>query len=233
MLMLLKMEIDSLKNKIVLFSDFVSSTLFLAIQSVVTKDEDLVIRVKNNYKLIDQMEEDIEERCLKILALYRPVANDLRFVIEVLGINTSLERIATIALNISKKTKYLTRMENFKMPIDLKVVFKSIEIKLGDSIACFVQLNFNSINNISFCENEFQRVFESSKALIKKATLSDLARYEGYNSCLNIIRHLEEIGVLIIAFFNVGRMLKIEINVDKIYEKLNNRVETFKTKRIG
>ena len=97
MLVLLKKEIDSLKGKVVSFGLLVSETLHLALQSTVTYDENLVQKVKDNYKSIDQMEENIEEECLKILALYSPVATDLRFVIKVLAINTNLQRIATIA----------------------------------------------------------------------------------------------------------------------------------------
>lgn len=229
MLVLLKKEIDSLKGKVVSFGLLVSETLHLALQSTVTYDENLVQKVKDNYKSIDQMEENIEEECLKILALYSPVATDLRFVIKVLAINTNLQRIATIALNISKKTRYLARMVNFKVPIDFITMSDSLEVMLGESIACFVQVNVNSINNISFCENAFQKVFNSSKASIKNAILSDLSNYEGYSDCLNIVKHLEEIGTLIVEFFNVGRMLEIE----RKEEKLNNQLVAFKTKRIG
>lgn len=230
---LLKKQIDSLKCKVVSLSLLVSKTLHLAIQSVVTNDESLVQKVKDNYKVIDQMEENVEEDCLKILALYTPVATDLRFIIRVIEINTNLERIAALALNTSKKTKYLARMKNFKMPIDFKSLSKSVEIMLDESIACFVQLNVSSIKNINLYENEFEKAHDSAKVLIKNAMLSDLPNYEGYNNCLNIIRHLEEIGKLTVDFFNIGKMLELEKIEEKIDEEISDRVNNFKSKRIG
>ena len=56
------------------------------------------------------MEVEVEEECLKILALYQPVAADLRFVVAVLKINNDLERIGDLARNIAKRVAQLENM---------------------------------------------------------------------------------------------------------------------------
>ena len=59
--------------------------------------------------MIDHMEVEVEEECLKILALYQPVAADLRFVVAVLKINNDLERMGDLAKNIAKRGRLLAK----------------------------------------------------------------------------------------------------------------------------
>ena len=56
---------------------------------------------------IDQKENQIEEECLKVLALYHPVANDLKFVIAILKVNNDLERMGDLVANIGERSIYL------------------------------------------------------------------------------------------------------------------------------
>ena len=63
--------------------------------------------VIDNDAEIDEMEVEIEEECLKILALHQPVAIDLRFIVAVLKINNDLERIGDLAVNIAERAAFL------------------------------------------------------------------------------------------------------------------------------
>jgi phosphate transport system protein len=74
--------------------------------------------VIDNDDRIDQQEVDLEEECLKVLALYQPVANDLRFIVSVLKINNDLERIADLAVNISERTLDLLKLERIPLPFE-------------------------------------------------------------------------------------------------------------------
>ncbi len=68
------------------------------------------------------MEVEVEEECLKILALYQPVAADLRFVVAVLKINNDLERMGDLARNIAKRVAQLARAEPVDLPPEIRTM---------------------------------------------------------------------------------------------------------------
>lgn len=190
----LQRELESLKKKVLSLSLLVSRTLHLAIQSVEQRDAQLADKIEIEDDLIDQMEVEIEEDCLKILALHQPVAIDLRFVITILKINNDLERIADLAVNIAKKGKHISRADNFVMPINFEGLSKIVERMLDQSIACLVQMDINTAKNICLSDNQVDEIHKSSYDLVKNAILKDPDNYDSYNNCLSISRHLERIG---------------------------------------
>jgi phosphate transport system protein len=99
----LQRETDRLKRKILALGALVEENLRLAFQAIEQRDAAKARRVIATDVLIDQNEVDVEEECLKILALYQPVAGDLRFVAAVIKINSELERIGDLAENIAKR----------------------------------------------------------------------------------------------------------------------------------
>jgi phosphate transport system protein len=99
----LQRETDRLKRKILALGALVEESLRLAFQAIEQRDAAKARRVIATDVLIDQNEVEIEEECLKILALYQPVAGDLRFVAAVIKINSELERIGDLAENIAKR----------------------------------------------------------------------------------------------------------------------------------
>src|SRR5688572_12424602 len=97
----LQKEILKIKKNILSLGTEVEDSVRKAVESLQKRDERLAQEVIDHDFAIDEMEVDLEEECLKILALYQPVANDLRFVIAILKINNDLERIGDLAGNIA------------------------------------------------------------------------------------------------------------------------------------
>jgi len=121
-------EIEKLKKKILHLSAMVEESLTLAVKAVTDRDPVLagqVIEVDNE---IDNIEVDVEEECLKILALHQPVAIDLRFIIAALKINNDLERIGDLAGNIAKRTTDLSQWERRDVPYDLPAMLSRVVI---------------------------------------------------------------------------------------------------------
>jgi phosphate transport system protein len=87
-------EIEMLKKKILAVGAVVEERISQAITAVIKRDAGLAQQVTEGDDEIDEMEVEVEEDCLKILALYQPVAIDLRFVVAVLKMNNDLERMA-------------------------------------------------------------------------------------------------------------------------------------------
>ena len=94
-------EIENLKKKILFMGAEVEETLRKAVEALVTRNSELADEVIRSDEFMDHLEVEIEEECLKILALHQPVAIDLRYVIAVLKINNDLERIGDLGVNIA------------------------------------------------------------------------------------------------------------------------------------
>jgi phosphate transport system protein len=97
----LQREIEQLKKNVFHVSSLVEQSLKLALRAVHESDSVLAKQVCERDREIDALEVNVEEECLKILALHQPVAVDLRFVIAVLKMNNDLERIGDLAVNIA------------------------------------------------------------------------------------------------------------------------------------
>jgi phosphate transport system protein len=101
---IIQKEIDRLKNHMVALGTVVEENLQRAVRALLNKDPDLaaqVIRIDKDE--IDRMEIDLEEECLRIMALHQPVAGDLRFLVTVLKVNNDLERIGDLAAKVADK----------------------------------------------------------------------------------------------------------------------------------
>ena len=102
-------ELDKLKKKILSLGAQVEERVYLAIKAIEKKDPDLATRIIQSDYEVDEMEIEIEEECLKILALYQPVARDLRFIIAMIKINSEIERIGDYAVKIAMRVQSINR----------------------------------------------------------------------------------------------------------------------------
>lgn len=96
-------ELDNLKKLSLTMAAMVEENLRLAIKAAIERNEPLARKVIESDHDIDRQEVAVEEECLKILALYQPVAHDLRFVVAMIKINHDLERIGDLAVNIGER----------------------------------------------------------------------------------------------------------------------------------
>jgi phosphate transport system protein len=115
-------QIDQLKEKILRVGTLVEEAFSKAITALINRDIALAQRVMASDEEIDRMEVEVEEECLKILALYQPVAADLRFVVAVLKINNDLERMGDLARNIAKRVAQLANGPTVELPPEIRTM---------------------------------------------------------------------------------------------------------------
>jgi phosphate transport system protein len=115
-------QIDHLKEKILRVGTLVEEAFSKSITALINRDIALSQRVMANDEEIDRMEVEVEEECLKILALYQPVAADLRFVVAVLKINNDLERMGDLARNIAKRVAQLAAGPSVDLPPEIRTM---------------------------------------------------------------------------------------------------------------
>ncbi len=96
-------EIKKTEKRILALSAMAEEAVRGAVKAFTHKDKKLAIQIIEHDKHIDAQEIDVEEECLKVLALHQPVAIDLRFIVTVLKINSDLERVGDHAVSIAKR----------------------------------------------------------------------------------------------------------------------------------
>ena len=115
-------QIEQLKEKILRVGTLVEEAISKSITALINRDSHLAQRVMASDEEIDRMEVEVEEECLKILALYQPVAADLRFVVAALKINNDLERMGDLAKNIAKRVAQLAAGEPCELPPEIRLM---------------------------------------------------------------------------------------------------------------
>jgi len=130
----LQMELDNLKKELLHIASMVENATEKALVALIERRGELAQEVIDEDDLIDDKEVRIEEECLKILALYQPVANDLRFVITVLKVNNDIERVGDLAVNIAERAIYLSSREMLDVSLDLPEMISNVMAMLRGSL---------------------------------------------------------------------------------------------------
>ncbi len=123
-------EIEQLKRQILSLSAVVEESVQKAVSAIENRDAALARAVIEADYQIDRMEIEVEEDCLKTLALHQPVAGDLRFIVAVLKINNDLERIGDMAVNIAERAETLCELP--EIPVALS--FQEISLRTRDML---------------------------------------------------------------------------------------------------
>ncbi|HAS81602.1 MAG TPA: phosphate transport system regulatory protein PhoU [Verrucomicrobia bacterium] len=134
-------EMGRVKTDILELCAMVEDRLHKAVVAVVTRDAELARTVIEADQEIDAKEVDIEEELLKIMALNQPVAVDLRFLVATLKINSDLERIGDLAVNIAERALVLNRKVHDTMPVDLSQMSEAVKAMLRRSIDALVNID--------------------------------------------------------------------------------------------
>ena len=112
----LERDMEHLHRHILALSAMVEEMIDKAIIAMGDRRRELTAEVINADYAVDQFEVQIEEECLKILALHQPVAADLRRIATVMKVNNDLERIADLAVNIAERADAINQYAEFPIP---------------------------------------------------------------------------------------------------------------------
>lgn len=187
-------EMDNLKKLILSHGALVEEQIKKSILSLTRRDVDLAEEVIRRDNEVDSLEIMIEEECLKILALYQPVAIELRFVITVLKMNNDLERIGDLASNIAKRARYLAGKDKIEMLSDFVPVAEKTQTMVKKSLDSLINTDVKMAKEVCEADDE---VDDLTKELVKK-TITEIKknpeRAEDYFNIRSISKNLERIA---------------------------------------
>jgi phosphate transport system protein len=134
----LQQELNQLKSEMLRMAGLVERAISNAIEALVKRDTPLAEKTIREDAQINNLELDIDERCLQLLALHQPMAADLRFITSAMRINIELERIGDLAVNIAERVVSLNQEPQLKPYIDIPEMAEITQNMLRDVLNAFV-----------------------------------------------------------------------------------------------
>jgi phosphate transport system protein len=190
----LQREIDNLKKEILNLSAMAEMSVREAVTSIQERDGTLAKHIIESDARIDRKEVEVEETCLKILALYQPVATDLRFIVAVLKINNDLERIADLAVNIAERAVYIATQPEVDLAFDFPGMASKAETMLKESLDALVNLDADLAYKVWADDDAVDDMNRQAYAQIQDALHKHPDQTECLIHLLSVSRHLERIA---------------------------------------
>lgn len=187
-------EMEHLHRNILSMCSTVEELIHDAVNGLKHGRNELAEELSVRDREVDEWDIRIEEECLKILALYHPVANDLRRVTVVMKIAGELERVADLAVSIAERSVGIAAHGAFQMPSRLSQMTEESLSMLHDSIDAFVEENSAAARVI--CQRD-EVVDKLNSELIEEVVNVMKKQSELVEPCLHlfsVIRHVERVA---------------------------------------
>jgi phosphate transport system protein len=190
----LQREIDKLKRKILALGALVEVNLRLAVQAIETHDATKARKVIATDMEIDEVEVEVEEECLKLLALYQPVAKDLRFIIAVVKINSELERIGDLAANVAERAEQLADEYPVPVPRTLSVIADRVRAILETALDALVRQDAVAARKVLAADDEVDDLYKDLLEELKTELRADLDHLDAIVLLFSVARYMERLA---------------------------------------
>lgn len=191
----LQRELDALRKRVFHLCSMVEDNLSLAIRTVQHPDEGMLETIRQRDREIDELEVHVEEECLKILALYHPVAADLRYLVSVLKLNADIERIGDLAVNIAGATR---RLGDTDMPVavgdKLNVLAAKSRAMLRLSLEALMDLDTVRARAVLAADDEVDRLYHELSAMLQEQMAGSPREANAVFCWLLAAKSLERVG---------------------------------------
>jgi phosphate transport system protein len=187
-------ELDELKSRLLEMGGLAEDRLRLAVRGLVERDGTLVDRVLTGDGAINQLHIDIDDRCFKLLALHQPMAVDLRAIVAAVKINTDLERVGDLAVNISEAARRYLQHPPVKELIDIPRMAELAQDMLRDALDAFVRRDLTLAQDVLVQDDALDALKTKVFRDLLGYMLRDTPTIEPALDLILISRHLERIG---------------------------------------
>ena len=190
----LNREIDRLKDLLLTISSRTESAVHNAGKALLERNPDLAMQVIEEDHEIDRLEVETEEECLKSLALYQPVADDLRFIITILKVNNDLERIAALAVNLAERVKPLAQKSESGLTLDFAGMLDKTSEMLRNSLSALVHFDKELATTVLQSDDLVDAMNKTVYEQIKSVIGNDKEQSEVLIHLLTVSRTIERIA---------------------------------------
>ena len=151
-------ELEELKQRLLWMAGLAEKSVHQAVQALFEKNEELARKVLEEEATINEMQIEIDDRVLRLLALQQPMAVDLRFILSISRINNDLERIGDQAVNIAQSALRVLRHPQVKPYVDLPRMSALAEGMVRDSLNALVQRDAELARSVLVRDDEVDRL---------------------------------------------------------------------------
>ena len=190
----LETELEQLKRKLLSLSTIVEEVVQKSVDAVANHNEILAREVIRSDEIIDDREVELEEDCLKILALHQPVAIDLRFVILALKMNNDLERIGDLSVNMAERTLFLSKYKHVPVPFDFKKMADMTRSMLRDAIDSLIKMDAQIAHQVCTSDDEVDKINREMYVTAFRLVKEQPEHVEAFMNYISVSRHLERIA---------------------------------------
>lgn len=187
-------ELERLKKLFLGVSTLAEENLRESVRAALERDRDLARRVIEKDHEIDRAEVAVEEECLKLLALYQPVANDLRYVIAILKINHDLERVGDLAVNIADRALILCDCPPLPHDFGLRDMAVKAETMLGRALDAMLNSDVQLAKDIWLADDGIDEANRRIIGLLEDEIARNPSLLRALLALIGISRTLERIG---------------------------------------
>lgn len=187
-------EVQALQNQLVELSGKVEDQLHRAVEAIRHRDVKIASSVLDGDHAIDMAEVNLEEECLKILALHQPVAHDLRFIIAVLKMNNDLERIGDLAVNIARRAIFLASEAMPGTDYDFSSMAAKTSGMVRESLDALLREDVRMAEHVRESDKDVDEDHRNMYEQIKKSIRETPQHLDALINLLSISRNLERIA---------------------------------------
>ena len=187
-------ELDALKGRLLEMGGLAEERVRAALEGLVSRDSAIIERVMRGDEPINRLHIEVDNRCFRLLALHQPMATDLRAIVAAVKINSDLERVGDLAVNIAEAALRYVLHPPVKKLVDIPVMGELAQGMLRDALDSYVnsdtQLAQQVLNADDRLDDLKSVVFRDLLAHMMK----DPTTVEPALDLILISRHLERIG---------------------------------------
>jgi phosphate transport system protein len=187
-------ELEQLKTRLLEMGGLAEDRVRSSVRALVDRDFALVEKVLVSDVAINQLHIEIDDRCFKLLALHQPMAADLRAIVSAVKINTDLERVGDLAINIAEAAARYLQHAPVKQLIDIPKMAVIAQDMLRDALDSYVRRDLVLAQQVLDRDDEL----DTLKTLVFRELLSQMLRDQSVvEPALDLVlisRHLERIG---------------------------------------
>jgi phosphate transport system protein len=187
-------ELETMQSRLLEMGGLAEERVRAAVRGLTTRDAGLIEKVMRGDEPVNRLHIEVDERCFRLLALYQPMATDLRAIVAAVKINSDLERVGDLAVNIAEAaTRYVTHPPVKKL-IDIPQMGDIAQSMLRDSLDSYVKRDTTLAQHVLNEDDELDGLKTQVFRELLTYMLHDPSTVEPALDLILISRHLERIG---------------------------------------
>ncbi len=188
------LALGELHNDLLRMGSIVEKQIYQCIESLVNQDDELADNIIKNDDLVDNLQKEIENKCIRLIAKEQPLAIDLRTIFTATKLVTDLERMADYAVDIAKITKRLKKEKYIKKLIDIPKMAQIVKKMIRRGLDAYVAADVDSAYEVCKMDDEIDSLYKSVFTEMLTIMSNNKENINQITQLLFVCKYLERVG---------------------------------------